>query len=554
MPVEMVVVIIVLFIIYGLGVYRWFLKDLPPFAVRLVSALIVVHIVLLGIYVYTRLYDVELFWRWYFNYKYGEYNPTATFSTVQYTLTGLTALVIAWLGEPRKFWHRLYWLGLGGCFFFLALDEYFIIHEKWGNRWIVLYGAVGLAFAFMTIFVYRRFPRDWRTYVMLLGGLGVATVGAVGLEVLSANACFGLIYRVLCGELPILEEFFENMGVLTILIGLMLYANKHIAATRWSRVSRVVGVGGLVGCAMFLAGLWVVPTFELKTIAQPVEIAYTTPDLSITGYRLANHTLHPGNTFDLSIYWQKTGSVSGGGRFGLSAHVVERVSGTDITSTNKLITNPQAVQARQNMPFRSTLTLQLPEDIPTPASYWITLAMWQEQGEDYALQTVHTTDRPLLAPDASILLSITVLDPNPAITIPETGGYQFLDNFSLSGYEYQQNDQGLDLQFAWEKYRDSQLDQDYVQFFHLLDADGQFMLGLDQPPFAGSFPTTDWPNGLYAQTSWHVPLPEDLPPGDYTLYTGLYNPVTSERLPVTTASGDPIPNNYINLGSLTIQP
>lgn len=548
----MLVIVVALFVLYGLFLRRWIIRDLPPFGTGLVITLTGIHIILLGLYVYSRTADLDLFWRWYLNYKYGEFNPTATLSTVHYLLVGVTAVVIAGFARLHRLWHRLYWLGLGLCFVFLALDEYFIIHENWGNTWIIVYGLVGAVFVAMTVLLYRAYPQSWRTYILLFGGLGIATVGAVGLEVLAAQTCFGLIPRGICGELPIFEELLENLGILTSLIAVILFAKNHTPAAVLPRVGNTVTASGLVAGFVFLGALWVVPPLELRLLAEPVQIDYAAPDLNIAGYHITKRTFHPGETFDLSVYWQKTGQVSGAGRYGLSVHIIERTSGADITGVNKLILNPQPVQARQGMLHRSTITVQLPQDIPTPASYWITLATWQEQGEDYAMQTINTTDRDLLTGDASILGSITVLDPTPRITVVESSRYQFMEDFSLSGYDVQQEGDGLSLQFAWEKHRDRPLTADYIQFLHLLDANGQLIVGVDQPPFAGSLPTHDWPQGLKAQAQWQVVLPDDLPAGDYRLYTGLYDPVTSERVPVTNGDGEPIPDWYIDLGEVTI--
>jgi hypothetical protein len=74
--------------------------------------------------------------------------------------------------------------------------------------------------------------------------------------------------------------------------------------------------------------------------------------------------------------------------------------------------------------------------------------------------------------------------------------------------------------------------QEYRLFAHLLDSEGQRYAQIDVPPAGPARPTPAWEPGRYVR--WSVPLlaPADLPPGDYWLALGLYDPATLARLPV----------------------
>jgi 4-amino-4-deoxy-L-arabinose transferase-like glycosyltransferase len=83
---------------------------------------------------------------------------------------------------------------------------------------------------------------------------------------------------------------------------------------------------------------------------------------------------------------------------------------------------------------------------------------------------------------------------------------------------------------------------DYTVFLHLLNANGQRVAGLDvQPPV----PTSDWARGEVVVMTYApnidraLPVPPDLPPGEYRLAVGLYAPISGERLPVRDAAGNP---------------
>jgi hypothetical protein len=124
--------------------------------------------------------------------------------------------------------------------------------------------------------------------------------------------------------------------------------------------------------------------------------------------------------------------------------------------------------------------------------------------------------------------------------------YNFDNGLSLSGYSLDNDGDTLTLQFAWEAR--SAPDRPYTQFLHLFDAEGEFVFGHDQPPFDGAFPTDAWPAGLRARDTWQVALPEDLPPGEYHVLTGLYDSATQVRVPVQDAAGSPVQGDLIDLG------
>ncbi len=74
-----------------------------------------------------------------------------------------------------------------------------------------------------------------------------------------------------------------------------------------------------------------------------------------------------------------------------------------------------------------------------------------------------------------------------------------------------------------------------AMFVHLLDASGNIVAqddGLGYPPH------TWQPGDRFLQLA-RLPLPPDLPPGDYTLQFGLYDRATGARWPVLNADGQP---------------
>jgi hypothetical protein len=67
-----------------------------------------------------------------------------------------------------------------------------------------------------------------------------------------------------------------------------------------------------------------------------------------------------------------------------------------------------------------------------------------------------------------------------------------------------------------------EMDQGYTVFTHLLGPDGQILAQQDNPPVNGTYPTTLWLPGEIVVDPYTIPLPTDLPPGDYPIQVGFY--------------------------------
>jgi hypothetical protein len=73
---------------------------------------------------------------------------------------------------------------------------------------------------------------------------------------------------------------------------------------------------------------------------------------------------------------------------------------------------------------------------------------------------------------------------------------------------------------------------DYSTFVHLRNAAGEVVAQKDQPPLNGAYPTSLWDPGEIIADTISIPLPADLPTGEYQLVLGLYDFQTGQRLTV----------------------
>lgn len=90
--------------------------------------------------------------------------------------------------------------------------------------------------------------------------------------------------------------------------------------------------------------------------------------------------------------------------------------------------------------------------------------------------------------------------------------------------------------------------RNYKAFVQLWDATGERRAGHDSDPCASACPTEGWLPGEYLEDAHRLDLPADLPPGDYRLVAGMYDPDTQRRL--SAADGADV----VELGVLRVAP
>jgi hypothetical protein len=88
----------------------------------------------------------------------------------------------------------------------------------------------------------------------------------------------------------------------------------------------------------------------------------------------------------------------------------------------------------------------------------------------------------------------------------------------------------LDVTVYWQASAPTK--ENYHVFVQLLDREGRLVTQHDGQPMHGYLPTGDWSLDDVIPDRHRLPLPDDLPSGNYQLIAGMYVPETQERLPV----------------------
>jgi 4-amino-4-deoxy-L-arabinose transferase-like glycosyltransferase len=92
---------------------------------------------------------------------------------------------------------------------------------------------------------------------------------------------------------------------------------------------------------------------------------------------------------------------------------------------------------------------------------------------------------------------------------------------------------------------------DYFIFVHVLNAAGQTVAQRDAPPWQGRFPTSSWRPGSLIVDLNDLPLPADLPPGEYTLVVGMFDPASGAH-PPTQIDGKPAGDSTTPIGTIRV--
>jgi len=526
--------------------YWQLIPRLSPISRRIATGFLAAQVLVIVIAVEIRPSSSFEWWLWRLD---QEWNIPATLASTQLALVGGLALVTAWLAKARPVWQRLYLVGIGLLFLYLAHDEYAHLHEFIPN-WINLYAALGATVVVATLVVTLRSPRyTWIWHTCLLIGLAMSASGALVIDGAFQVKCGGLGFLRFdeCLSGFFLEEPLEFLGIWLVLVAMLGQLSDVLPAPS-VRIRRILYA---------LPPLWILLLFQSEAIlpiatfvanTQPAAVEFES-DVHLHGFRIEkkkNHRLH------LHLYlspgrWDFNG-------LGYSIHLVDQGSGDSIARGDQyanrqleFLLGPGYVHV-----YRQWMELEIPPQAPVNRALWVVLTLWRKKGDEFVRQPVLASDLQLLD-DTQVVLNELVV-PDLSTATPPTVPLAVFDNgFTLDAVDLPQHAQPgetLTIPFIWRSESDGQ--EDYVQFLHFGHQESGAWWVYDQQPLGSRLPTRLWYNGLADSEAWQVPLPADLAPGRYTIFTGLYRRRDLERVPASGADGTPWLDARVPLGSLTI--
>ena len=537
------VFLLLLYVPVGFTVFRWLMPRLSPVSRRLAAFLLAAQLVAIVASVELQPSSSFEYWLWHLD---REWNIPSTLASAQLALAGAVAMLAARHASERRPWERLYLLAIGLLFLFLARDEYGNLHETIPH-WEWLYAALGALLVMATLLVaWRGRRRNWIWHGCFLAGLALSGFGALAFEAERQFCGFrGLLDVEPCLEMYSIEEAMEFAGIWLALVALLgQFSLSSPASSRRVRLALYAW-----------PAIWILVLFQSgsilpitsQAIAQPAAIEFES-GWRLHGYRIEN------SEDDLSAHLFLSSREWDEGAIGYSIHLVDQVSGSSLVSHDTYLHQRlEFLLAPGYRPvYRQWAKLIFPPAAPANRALWVTLTLWRVEGGAFLPLPVITSDHQRLN-DSQLILGEIVLKTEATrrslAPVAEFENGSALEQVRLP--ESALAGQTLDVTFWWSSERDGT--EDLAQFLHFVPAGSGEWWGYDQQPLGPRLPTRLWYRGLADSETWAVPLPANLAPGRYRLFTGLYRLTDQRRLPAYDADGAPLVDARAPLGTLKVE-
>ena len=463
--------------------------------------------------------------RQFLDFQHGEFNHTATMSSLLLFSAGAMAFIQAF-SRKKAWWNFPLWVYVASLFWFLATDEYFLIHETlayWEEIYISVAGVTTLILLTVVWFRYTRL--QFIALFITVCGLGVSAVGGIVLENVVGDLCFGLVPRSYCASLPILEEIFEITGYATAFIGLLLFVEQTYEKVRIRRVRVALTSMAFIWLSWLIFSYWFLPALELRFMAEPVNARFDDGRMIVRGYRIIPDRAMAGDTIRVRLYWYSEKAPIN--QFGYTVNIVHPNTGESIVRLNEIFDAPPTDDWFANTVHWTDVAVELPSEIETPISPLIIPTVWRETSDGvYFTYTAEESNVPVLN-SGPVMTAIPILSTTENSV--DDADYNFANGIVLSVVEAED---AYSFDFQWMSSAD--ISAELAQILHLVPEGEGDILIFDQTPFEGVFPTTTWVAGMSEVDTVTLEIPADAPSGQYTLYTGLYDVLTGERVPITS--------------------
>lgn len=491
------------------------------------------------------------FERWFWHLD-SEYNGPTLLASAQLALVAAVMLATAVFASAWQRSRRLYSAVIGLYFFFLALDEQLALHDSM-PLWHV-HILLGLLITVATAIVVARSPRRDRIwYACIFAGLALSAFGALFLEHFrSRAACTSIGFFENGCRLHDVEEAFEFAGVwLTLVAALGLFSGLP------RRMRRRVGI-----MLFFVPVLWMlvlattgfIAYIEFRFLSRPADIKFET-SLELQAYRIERED----DKLRLQLFtsmadWEDYTGVA------LSLHLVDQASGASIVGTDqaasrdrewRILYRVNSVRERSWM-YTQWMELPILPGTATNRALWLVLTTWRRQGDQLVRQNIVDSDLRLLDESQLVLGELVIQGNSELASIKELASF---DNGLTLGVvrlpAVARAGDTLSIPFSWRAESDGL--EDFTQFLHFVHEERGIQWGYDQQPLGARLPTRLWYGGLADTEIWQAPIPADLAPGIYKVFTGLYRPADLKRLTARDPAGKSFADARVLLGSITFE-
>jgi 4-amino-4-deoxy-L-arabinose transferase-like glycosyltransferase len=412
-------------------------------------------------------------------------------------------------GEWRSFWYS-FW-GVFGAFNVLAPRWFYLLMGGFS-----LLAGAGLALRLARHLRARRLPANWQSHTLLVLLIVLTFIGVVRWTLMTLASQGRLMFGAVAAI-----AFYLALGWLTWF------------PQRWQRWAWSGAAAALAGAATVLALTAIAPSYRPPDPIAALPEGATALDITcgdgitLLGYQLGQDTLQPGQPLAITLYWAAQQPIPDNLQLSVNAYGFqgENVAKLDTWPGGGLLPTsfwqPETIYPDHYLiataPQASTPTLlglgiQWNTDLLNPTANRALPCVVDGQLTDAVFLDAGELVAEPVAPDTGL--------PPPLSTLQH--GIRLLDA------EVNPAEDRVTVELRWSA--SEPVPGDYTVFLHLFDSDGVKITQDDRPPRAGFWPTSRWRPGEVITSTHSLILPTDLPPGQYLLGTGMYDPTTGQRL------------------------
>lgn len=265
-----------------------------------------------------------------------------------------------------------------------------------------------------------------------------------------------------------------------------------------------------------------------------------TPGLGPVNFLTSTDCLNPGSLMEIDIGWGSTKQVTEDYNVELSLRNVDSGERFEISEYPVSEGWPTGEWPIDTLAW-GFYEFTLPYIVP-PGEYDIVLKLVNQE-------TDQVQGNRLILP--SLIVQSDVCD-NTTLTEAKDLNATFGNEIRLLEYTLTQSEDGLDFIFYWRP--DHHPIQDYKIFIHIFDpSTGMLVAQSDYMPRSWTYPTSYWWPGEIVEDEVTVTL-EAVPPGNYGIAVGMYNPLSGERLSLVDGLGNEILDGRLILEETVVVP
>ncbi|MFN2199583.1 MAG: ArnT family glycosyltransferase [Caldilineaceae bacterium] len=297
--------------------------------------------------------------------------------------------------------------------------------------------------------------------------------------------------------------------------------------------------------------------YDLRTMPMPDFVTDWSDSIRLASYQLPSAVVYPGETFRAIFYFVNLAPIDH------NLNVLVRIVGPD----------GQEVARSEGWPWGAATSgwqkdeiwpdghdLSIPGDI-VPGWYRVDVGFYDPVAQELLGATQTTSGEPIgdLIPLDYIQVGELPSTANKPLSPPANLGGIML----LTGADWRDNSDAempiararlqpgdtVSVDLFWESLQ--QTDVNYTTFLQIIGPDGTVAAQEDRQPLFGFMPTSTWLPDQVVSDSFTLQLPEDAGPGEYTIYTGMYDLETMERLPVTR--GETPAGDAVSIASISVE-